>query len=169
VITATNKWLLISESCDDSNLCIPYGGRPNQHTKCFPRSIHVGSKTIRISHGQYITTFHTSVNRFEQIHCPWDEWLPNIIHNTPADRSMGPYSLLSYNSQWSSGKSQAFVDIRLLGLPGPYHRHAIGTFNTCLRGATHRSLEVPACHIPLPDLPNQLSPLSPKGPNQSLV
>jgi hypothetical protein len=61
------------------------------------------------------------------------------------------------------GKSQAFVDIRLLGLPGPYHRHAIGTFNTCSRGqligpqptqAGATILEVPACHIPLPDHPN---------------
>jgi hypothetical protein len=38
------------------------------------------------------------------------------------------------------GKSKASIDIRLLGLPGPYHRHAIGTFNTCSRGSTHRSL-----------------------------
>jgi hypothetical protein len=32
------------------------------------------------------------------------------------------------------------VDGRLLGLPCPYHRHAIGMFNTCSRGPTHRSL-----------------------------
>jgi hypothetical protein len=38
------------------------------------------------------------------------------------------------------GKRQASVDNRLLGLSGLYHRHAIGTFNTCSRGSTHRSL-----------------------------
>jgi hypothetical protein len=38
------------------------------------------------------------------------------------------------------GKSQASVDIRLLDLLDPYHRHAIGTFNTYSRGPTHRSL-----------------------------
>jgi hypothetical protein len=32
------------------------------------------------------------------------------------------------------------VNTRLLGLSGPYLRHAIGTFNTCLRGIIHRSL-----------------------------
>jgi hypothetical protein len=32
------------------------------------------------------------------------------------------------------------VDDRLLGLPGPYHRYAIGTFNTCSWGPIHRSL-----------------------------
>jgi hypothetical protein len=37
-------------------------------------------------------------------------------------------------------KSQASVDNWLLGLPVPYHRHAIGTLNTCSRGPTHRSL-----------------------------
>jgi hypothetical protein len=29
---------------------------------------------------------------------------------------------------------------QLLGLPDPYHQHAINTFNTCSRGSTHRSL-----------------------------
>jgi hypothetical protein len=37
-------------------------------------------------------------------------------------------------------KRQASVDNQLLGLLGSYHRHTIGTFNTCLRGSTHRSL-----------------------------
>jgi hypothetical protein len=36
--------------------------------------------------------------------------------------------------------SQAHVDGRILGLPGPYHRHAIGTFNTCSWVPTPRSL-----------------------------
>jgi hypothetical protein len=35
--------------------------------------------------------------------------------------------------------SQAPIGGRLLGLPGPYHRHAIGTFNTCSRVPTPRS------------------------------
>jgi hypothetical protein len=38
------------------------------------------------------------------------------------------------------GLSQASFDGRLLGLLDPYHQHAIGTFNTCSRGPTHRSL-----------------------------
>jgi hypothetical protein len=40
--------------------------------------------------------------------------------------------------QW--GQRQASIDSRLLGLLGPYHYHAIGTFNTCSRGSTHRFL-----------------------------
>jgi hypothetical protein len=36
--------------------------------------------------------------------------------------------------------NQAPDDDQLLGLPGPYHRHAIGTFNTCSWGPTEQSL-----------------------------
>jgi hypothetical protein len=96
--------------------------------------------TIRISRGPHIATFHTVVNRFEQIHCTREEGLP--IQST-ARRSSEPWirtQLLSHNSQRAVGKSQAPVDNRLLGLPGPYHRHAIGTFNTCSRGQTEWSL-----------------------------
>jgi hypothetical protein len=57
----------------------------------------------------------------------------------PADRSVDPYAVSLLRQplkQW--GRSQPFVDDRLLSLPGPYFRHAIGTFNTCSRGPTHR-------------------------------
>jgi hypothetical protein len=36
--------------------------------------------------------------------------------------------------------SQTSVNNMLLGLPGPYHRHVIGTFNTCSRISTPRFL-----------------------------
>jgi hypothetical protein len=38
------------------------------------------------------------------------------------------------------GLSQASVEDKLLGLLGPYHQHAIGSFNTCSWEPTHRSL-----------------------------
>jgi hypothetical protein len=66
---------------------------------------------------------------------------PDTIHSTPADRSAGPYpvSLPSQPmKQWE--QSQASIDGRLLGLLASYHQHAIGMFNTCSRGPTHRSL-----------------------------
>jgi hypothetical protein len=62
--------------------------------------------------------------------------------------------------------SQTFVDNRLLGLLGPYHRHAIDTCNTCSRGPTHRSLtdtgggyNLVGAGLPisLPNLPNRRS------------
>jgi hypothetical protein len=73
---------------------------------------------------------------------------------------------LSQHSHWNSNESQTSIDSRLLGLPGPYHRHAIGTFNTCSRGPTHQSLTDTGggynlagagLPTPLPDLPNRQS------------
>jgi hypothetical protein len=89
--TATNKQLLISESRGDLKRCTPCREKPDQHATRIPCSVRVWSKTIHISHGQYIATFHTVVNRFEQIHCPPRRRAPDTIHSTSADRSVGPY------------------------------------------------------------------------------
>jgi hypothetical protein len=106
-------------------------GKPDQHATRIPRSVCVWSQTIRISHGQRIATFHVVINRFEQIHCSREEGLPT----QPTAPSFYPRT-----ANEAVGKSQVSVDSRLLGLPGPYHWHAIDTFSTCSRGATHRSL-----------------------------
>jgi hypothetical protein len=129
-MTATNKRLLISKSRGDSNRYTPCRGKLDQHVTRFPRPVRVWSTTIRISHGPHIAIFHIVVNRFEQIHCTREEGLPT---QSTTRRSSDPRvrtQFLSHNSQRAVGKSQASVDSRLLGLPDPYHRHAIGTFNT---------------------------------------
>jgi hypothetical protein len=100
-------------------------GKPNHHATHFSRSVHVWSTTIRISGGPHIATFHTVVNRFEQIYCTREEGLST--QSTSRRRK-------------SSREKSTPIDNWLLGLPGPYHRHAIGTLNTCSRGPTERSL-----------------------------
>jgi hypothetical protein len=106
----------------------------------FPRSVRVWSMTIHISRGPHIATFCTVVNRFEQIHCTREErHLTQYTTRWPSDPWVRT-QLLSHNNQRAVEKSQAPVDNRLLGLPGPYHRYAISTFNTCSRGPTERSL-----------------------------
>jgi hypothetical protein len=75
-----------------------------------------------------------------QSHYSQEKWLPT---QSTAHRLTDPWvhtQFLSQANQWSSGESQTSINSRLLGLLGPYHRHAIGTFNTCSRGPTHRSL-----------------------------
>jgi hypothetical protein len=122
------------------NRCTPCRGKPDQHATHFPCSVRIWSTTIRISRGPHIATFHTVVNRFEQIHCTREEGLPTqSTARWPSDPRVRT-QLLSHNSQRAVGKSQAPVDNRLLGLSGPYHRHAIGTFNTCSLGPIARSL-----------------------------
>jgi hypothetical protein len=96
--------------------------------------------TIRISRGPHISTYHTVINRFEQVHCTREEGLlTQSTTRRPSDPRVRT-QLLSHNIQRVVEKSQAPVDNQLLGLPGPYHQHAIGTFNTYSRGPTERSL-----------------------------
>jgi hypothetical protein len=100
------------------------------------------------------------------------------IHSTPADRSMGPYpvSLPSQQmKQWRkpniyqqqatrftrpiSPVCDRYIQYLLTGAnPSVINRHRRGLQPWRYRLATY----------PLPDLPNQLSPLSPKGPARSL-
>jgi hypothetical protein len=66
---------------------------------------------------------------------------PDTIHSMSAIRSMGPYPVTLPSqpmNQW--GQSQPSVNGQLLGLLGPYLRHAFDTFNTYSREPTHRSL-----------------------------
>jgi hypothetical protein len=80
------------------------------------------------------------INSFEQIHCTREEGLPTqSTARRPSDPRVRT-QLLSHNSQRTVGKSQAPIDNRLLGLSDPYHPNAIGTFNTCSRWPTERSL-----------------------------
>jgi hypothetical protein len=138
--TAMNKRILISESCDDLNRCTPCRGKSDQHdmyaSHAIPRM--PGVRFIRAVPVR--GTLSRAINIVEQGHCSREKGLPTI-HNTLTDRSVGPYPA-SFPSQpikkW--GQSQASIDYRLLGLLGPYHQHAIGTFNTCSWGPTHRPL-----------------------------
>jgi hypothetical protein len=60
----------------------------------------------------------------------------DTIHNTTVVRSVGPYPASLPQQPKSNGEKSTPVDNWLLGLTGSYHRHAIGTFNTCSRGPT---------------------------------
>jgi hypothetical protein len=140
VKTTTNKRLLISESRDDLNWCTPCRGKSDQHATRFLCSVCVWPSAIRISHCTHIATFCIIVNRFELIHCPEKKGSQHNPKHTgwPIRGSIPNFTLTIANE--AVGKSQASIDNRLLGLPDPYHRHTIDTFNTYSWGSTHRSL-----------------------------
>jgi hypothetical protein len=75
-----------------------------------------------------------------QSHCSREKGLPTQSTARRLTDLRVCTQCLSWASQWSSEKRQISVDGKLLGLPSPYHRHAIGTFSTCLWGPTHRYL-----------------------------
>jgi hypothetical protein len=80
-------------------------------------------------------------DRFGQIPLLPKKKISRLHPSTSADWSAGPHPVsLLLSTKEVVGLSQAYVDNRLLSLPGPYHRHAICTFNTFSQGPTHQSL-----------------------------
>jgi hypothetical protein len=120
-MTTTNKRLLISESHDDSNLCTPCRGKPDQHTTRHPRLVRVWSKTIRISCGQRIATLRETPILLDRVTAP-EKRAPDTIHSTPSDRSVGSYpvSLPSQPmKQWRKPNICRQQATRLTGLISP--------------------------------------------------
>jgi hypothetical protein len=119
VKTITNKQLLKSKSCGDSNRYTSCRGKLDQQATCIPRSVRIWFPTICISHCQHIATFRVVINRFEQIHCSREEGLPT---QSTAQWLTGPWvriQLLSHNSHWSSGKKISFCWQPATRLTGP--------------------------------------------------
>jgi hypothetical protein len=80
-------------------------------------------------------------DRFGRIPLLLRRMAPDIIpstHGRPIHGSIPSFSPEPTNE--AVGLSQASVDDELLGLLGPYHQHAIGSFNTCSQEPTHQSL-----------------------------
>jgi hypothetical protein len=75
-MTVTNKRLLISESCGDSNRCTPCRGKPDQYATRFPHSVRVWSRTIRILRDPHIANLHETPIDLEGSHCSREKWLP---------------------------------------------------------------------------------------------
>jgi hypothetical protein len=69
-----------------------------------------------------------------------EKMAPDTIHSTQVDRSAGPYPVSLPSQPMKQWRKPTVVDDMLLGLPDPYHRHAVGTFNTYSWGPTHLSL-----------------------------
>jgi hypothetical protein len=104
VMAATNKRLLISEGRGDSNRCTPCREKPDQHATRFPHSVHVWSKTIRISRGPHIATLHETPTDLDRSHCSWEK---GLLTQSTARRLTDPRvhtQLLSRASQWSRGR-----------------------------------------------------------------
>jgi hypothetical protein len=148
VKTATNKRLLISESCGNSNRCTPYRGKPDQHDTY---ASHVSPRTLGV---RFLRAVPVRVNL---------SWVINRVGHSPCSQEKGLSTqsttcrltdpqictqFLSSANQWRSEESQISINSRLLGLPGIYHWHVMSTFNTCSRRlqawryqlSTHHSL-----------------------------
>jgi hypothetical protein len=139
-MTVMNKWLLISESRDNLNRCIPYRGKLDQHDTY---ASHASPRTPSVRFLQAVPVRGNLlwvIDRVRRIlllprkSAPDSTSQPDwVAHGTRLNFSPNTATEVV-------GLSQAPMDGPLLGLPGPYHQHAIGTFNTCSWALTHRSL-----------------------------
>jgi hypothetical protein len=140
VMTATNKRLLISESRSDSNRCTPCRGKSNQHDTyafrdsprtpgvCFLRAVPVYDNLSRVTDRVGRILLLPRKSALDSTSQP--SWAAHGTH-----LSFSPKIAIE-----AVGLSQAPVDSRLLGLPGPYHQHVIGMFNICSWVPTPQSL-----------------------------
>jgi hypothetical protein len=119
VKTATNKWLLTSESHVNLNRCTPYMRKPDQHTTHFPRSVRVCPSTIRISRGQRIATFHESLTDFDGSHYSWEKGLPTQSIACRLTDSQVRIQFLSQANQWSSRLKTSFYRWHVTRLTEP--------------------------------------------------
>jgi hypothetical protein len=139
-MAAMNKRLLITESHGDSNWCTSCRGKiwPTWHV-CFPRQSTYAQRMLPAGGPCTWQPFTLTQQNWT------DSLLPR--KSTPDSTSQPGWVVygtrLSFSPKTASEVvylSQTSVDNMLLGLPGPYHRHAIGTFNTCSRVPVPRSL-----------------------------
>jgi hypothetical protein len=136
----TNKRLLISESHGDSNWCTHCMRKSDQHATYVSHS-SPRTSGVRFSRAVPIRdNLLWVVDRLGRILLLLRKSAPDST-SQPGWVAHKTHINLSPNTTIEAvGLSQAPVNGQLLGLPGPYHQHAIGTFNTCSRVPTPRSL-----------------------------
>jgi hypothetical protein len=172
--TATNKRLLISESRGDSNRCTPCRGNPTNTTRTLPTPVHVRPAYTSCGRYPYVATFHEAPTDLDRSHCSQEKGLPT---QSTACRLTDPWictQLLSQTSQWSRGCKPSSWRWPTTRFTGPislacdrYVQYLLVGVNRTVLNRHWWGLEVPASTYPLPDLPNQLSPLFPSGPTRS--
>jgi hypothetical protein len=139
-MAVTNNWLLISESRDDSNRCIPCREKPNQHATY---ASHASPRTSGVRFLRAIPVRDNLLRVVDRV----GRILLLPIKSAPDSTSQPGWVAHGTHLNFSPkiaiepvGLSQAPVDDQLLGLSDSYHRHVISTFNTCSRVSTPRSL-----------------------------
>jgi hypothetical protein len=140
VMTATNKRLLIFESRGGSNWCTLYRGKPDQHETYASHASPRTSGVRFLWQSPYVATFHKSSTELDRVTAPKKKcsWHNPQHAGWPIHESVPSFSPKPTNEAVEKHKTS--INNRLLGLLGPYHWHAIDTFNTCSWGPTERSL-----------------------------
>jgi hypothetical protein len=171
VKTVTNKQLLISESRGDSNRCTPCRGKPDQHDT-------YASHPSRFLWAALVCgNLPRATDRVGQSHCSREKRAPDTIQSTSANRSAGPYPVSLPSKpmkQWRKQNIHQQQATRFTGVISPacdrYVQYLLVGANRTVLNRHRQGLQSWRCWLvtyTLPDLSNQLSPLSLSGPTRS--
>jgi hypothetical protein len=155
------------------------GENPTNMIRMLPTPVHVRPTYASCEQSSYVTTFYEVPTDLDRSHCSWEKRLP--IQST-ARRLTDPRvrtQLLSWASQWSRGRKPSswwWPTTRFTGPISPvcdrYVQYLLMGANWTVLNRHRRVLQPWRYRLttyPLPDLPNQLSPLSPNDPAWSPV
>jgi hypothetical protein len=149
--------------------------RPTRHT--------LSTLSPRMVHDHTYLTLSTYSNLSYSHQQIWTDPLhsrrraPDTIHSTMAVRSVGPYLASLPQQPKSSGEKSSFcwqLTTKLTSLISPacnrYVQYLLAGANRMILNRHRQGLQPWRCRLatyPLPDLLNQLSPISPSGPARS--
>jgi hypothetical protein len=167
-MTVTNKRLLISESHGDSNRCTPYRAKPDQHATY---TSHSSSRTPGV-HFLRAIPIRDNLSLAQP-----SSWQPKT--DWPSRKTEVTSFLLPCDDPGVGERGFSPMVIQLHQLTGSispacnrYVQYLLVGVNRTILNRHRQGLQPCRCRLttyPLPDLPNQLSPLSPNGPARSPV
>jgi hypothetical protein len=142
-------------------------------------SVHVCPTYASCGRSPYVAIFYVVVNRFEKIHCPWEECPPT---QSTTRRLTDPWvrtQLLSHNSQWSSGEKLSFCWQSTTRITGPispacdrYGQYLLAGVNPSVLNRLRWGLQPWRCQLftyHSPTFPIGGLQFLPKGPARSAV
>jgi hypothetical protein len=148
-------------------------------TRTLPTPVHVRPAYASYGRSPYMATFREAPTDLDRSHCSWEK---GLLTQSTARRLTNPRvrtQLLSRTSQWSRGHKPSpwrWPTTRFTGPVWPasdrYVQYLLVGANQRVLNRHRRGLQPWSCRLttyPLPDLPNQLSPLSSGGPARSPI
>jgi hypothetical protein len=155
----------------------PAGENPTNTTRTLPTPVHIRPAYASCGRSLYMATFREAPIDLDRSQCSQEKGLPT---QSTARQLTDPWvrtQLLSQTSQWSRGhkpSSWRWSTTRFTGPISPacdrYVQYLLMGANQTVLNRHRRRLQPWRCWLatyPLPNLPNQLSPLSPSGLTRS--
>jgi hypothetical protein len=100
LMAATNKRLLISKSCGNSNQCTPCRENPTNMTRMLPTPVHVRPTYASYGRSSYVTTLHESSTGLDGCTAP-EKKCSRLHLSARLSGLRDPPQFLSQHSHWS--------------------------------------------------------------------